>query len=482
MFQSLRAQFLIPLVCSILLSVAAVAIGSYFRAAIIARESIEQRLRSVASLVGESTFPLTPSVLEQMHALSFMEIAIVETNGRIAIATSGIADRVTLFHSGIESKDLLNRAEPSLGPTKVVIEHRFDIGGIEYDVGLSKLSPANVTRGQHVVAVLSRHDRQQQLLRQALALPIATGVATALAIGGVAAFLVRIGRRLDRLRSHVGRISSGNFELLPEIGPDDSILRLTSGINQMTSQLNVMQTAMNVHQRATLINQIASGMAHQLRNTLTGARLAVQVHQRNCPSDSSVELVAAIDQLKLAEQSIQSLLQIRTGIDEKPSDPLRIGEIVQQLNSLVMNKANHKSIQLGWYVSDEVAIQSVPDGQAVLGALLNLLINAIEAVPNHGNVDCKVEFEATVSGSMEVDSTEKTLRGFCRFSVIDDGPGPAVDVQTTMLEPFITTKPEGVGLGLPMANRIAQRLGGFLEWQRMNERTCFVLSIPTLEE
>ena len=149
--------------------------------------------------------------------------------------------------------------------------------------------------------------------------------------------------------------------------------------------------------------------------------MAVQVHQRNCPSDSSVELVAAIDQLKLAEQSIQSLLQIRTGIDEKPSDPLRIGEIVQQLNSLVMNKANHKSIQLGWYVSDEVAIQSVPDGQAVLGALLNLLINAIEAVPNHGNVElqsCNLSDRSLVDGCR---FDRKNIASGFASSVIDMG-------------------------------------------------------------
>ena len=62
--------------------------------------------------------------------------------------------------------------------------------------------------------------------------------------------------------------------------------------------------------------------------------------------------------------------------------------------------------------------------------------------------------------------------------MLDDGPGPPPGLASTLFEPFVTGKPEGVGLGLALARRVASDHGGTLSWTRDDGRTRFRLTIP----
>jgi nitrogen-specific signal transduction histidine kinase len=66
------------------------------------------------------------------------------------------------------------------------------------------------------------------------------------------------------------------------------------------------------------------------------------------------------------------------------------------------------------------------------------------------------------------------------FAVEDDGPGPPPAIAAALTEPFVTGKPEGVGLGLAVARAVADEHGGRLEWQRAAGRTRFALMLPTV--
>jgi signal transduction histidine kinase len=62
--------------------------------------------------------------------------------------------------------------------------------------------------------------------------------------------------------------------------------------------------------------------------------------------------------------------------------------------------------------------------------------------------------------------------------VSDTGPGPAEDVQQTLFEPFVTEKPDGVGLGLSVAREVAEQHGGHIAWHRADGVTCFTVELP----
>jgi signal transduction histidine kinase len=104
----------------------------------------------------------------------------------------------------------------------------------------------------------------------------------------------------------------------------------------------------------------------------------------------------------------------------------------------------------------------VDDAEGVRSALLNLVLNAIQAAGPGGDV-------------LVVPAVDD---GRLHFDVYDSGPGPPADLGNGLFEPFVTTKPEGVGLGLALVRRIADRNGGHIDWTREDGPTRFRLSLP----
>ena len=97
------------------------------------------------------------------------------------------------------------------------------------------------------------------------------------------------------------------------------------------------------------------------------------------------------------------------------------------------------------------------DQAGLRAAVLNLTMNAIEAAGPGGEVGL----------GASTDSGEVTIE------VSDTGPGPPPELAENLLEPFVTSKPEGVGLGLALAQRVAVEHGGRLSWQRKATEPAF---------
>jgi signal transduction histidine kinase len=218
-------------------------------------------------------------------------------------------------------------------------------------------------------------------------------------------------------------------------------------------------------ERLTLLGQLSGGLAHHLRNDITGVRLAIQLHQRNCRTDDRESLEVALRQLALSEEYLQRLLAIG-----QPRDPERkacdLKEIAADLVVLHGPTFDHRKVKL----QTELGERSIPlsaDAKQLGQLLLNLLLNGIEAAGPGGWV------------RMETGIREEQRRAFVRL--LDSGPGPSAEIQAKLFEPFATSKPEGVGLGLAVARQIARAHGGDLVYSRGREHngaTCFELRLP----
>jgi signal transduction histidine kinase len=99
---------------------------------------------------------------------------------------------------------------------------------------------------------------------------------------------------------------------------------------------------------------------------------------------------------------------------------------------------------------------------ALRAALVNLALNAIDATGRDGTL----RLSAVVTGP--------TLA----LAVEDDGPGPPESIRDSLHEPFVTGKPEGIGLGLAVATAVAEAHGGTLSWSRPGGWTRFVITLP----
>jgi len=458
MFHSLRSQFIVPVCVTILIAVFFVSTIAYFLSHQSARHITEQRLAAVAAVAVSATYPLTENVLEQMRGLSSMEIATVQkSDGVIVQKTIGIDAKVFTpigLVKGSSSRAFVHDCS--------WISQRWDM--------LIRPIGVDTEMDQRWIVVMSRHENQESLVAHAIYLPIATGSVAAVAVGLIATFFAtRIGNRIRRLGEHVSRIELGKSEPFVLVGPQDEIAILTEDVNRMTNQLKTSQQTLAANQRSQLINQFASGMAHQLRNTLTGARLAIQIHQQDRTGESSEDLEIAIEQLRVAEQSIQSLLQVRTGLEHSTSAPQSVELITSQLVSLVSSKAEHRNHQVRIQIDNDAKKMMLADGQSILGAVLNLALNGIEAMVEPGILEIAVT---------RLQTSEN--QALCRFSISDTGPGPSEAIEGTMMDAFCTTKLEGIGIGLPMALSVATRYGGSLSWKREEILTRFSFIVPVL--
>jgi len=441
MSSSLRSQFLIPIVAMLLLTCTAVTLISWMIASRTTLATTETRLRNLLQLCAVSKFPLTEPVLDQIGEFSQCKIRVV---------------------SEVPVSDKLFSTEELAGT--------FDAFAIRLDRSDSRTEPGT----ESYLLALSDPKERFERTTQAFWLPMATGILSTLAFCGIALGIAnRIVRRLELLETQVNRIATGSYETVP-VAPQarDSIASLTRSVNSMSQQLEKATEEIANSERSRLINLLANGMAHQLRNSLAGAVLLLQTVLKRSSDHPPQEIQYALQQIQLAEESIQRLLTISRHGQAAKEQELSVQEIHEQIDGLTRPTAEHHHIHWKLESCAEDQCRRISAGSSVISALLNLVLNAVEAAGHQssqqgcfedGRVECRYAWDA--------DS------GLHRWLVRDNGPGPDPAISAKMFEPFVTSKPEGIGLGLPTTALLAKQLGGSLQWHRRGEWTEFEFTI-----
>ncbi len=445
----IHRQILVPIVAIQTATIAATtAAGVWLAAARDERRNVE-RLAAVIDVLDRSTFPLTSRVLDQMRGLSGARLVARDAAGDVVAASdAGLAANAP---SGVDVPVLHPPAfqSPRQWPTLVVD------GSPHYAARLPAAAGATLL-------VLYPESNWRAALWDVAAAPVALGLA-AIALTALATrwFAERVGRRVHRLRGRVARIAEGDFDEIEPGEGDDEIADLTASVNAMSRQLREMRRTIAQTERSHLLAQLAAGFAHQLRNTLAGARLSAQLHGKRCASgDRDASLDVAVRQLQLAEEQVRGLLTL--GRPERRSNrPCDVAALVRDVAELLGPSARHARVMLEVETPADPVVAEV-DEPSVRAAALNLGWNALEAARAGGRVDFRVGVE---SDTIVVE-------------VGDDGPGPAAELAATIFDPFVTGKPEGIGLGLALARRVAESHRGGLVWVRDDGRTRFRLTIP----
>jgi signal transduction histidine kinase len=284
----------------------------------------------------------------------------------------------------------------------------------------------------------------------------------------------RLAARIGAVERHVARIARGEFGhvLGRDAGPaGDEIGRLVAGVDHMSGQLEALRTSLLSGERQRLLGQLAAGFAHELRNAVTGARLAIDLHRRRCPgavatgSAPDESLAVASRQLEILEEEVRGLLALGRPA-ETAATAVLADRLLDEVRDLTLPRCAHAGVRLERGPPSGLSLVGRRD--ALRAALVNLALNGIDAAGRGGLV---------------------RLSAFARdgaavLAIDDSGEGPPQDLRDTMHEPFVTGKPEGIGLGLTVARAVAEEHGGGLEWERVGGRTRFAIFLPerTLEE
>lgn len=170
---------------------------------------------------------------------------------------------------------------------------------------------------------------------RAALLPLVTGISTVVLLTSVTLYLTsRLINRLALLQEQVDAVGTGNFETTRIDPLSDEVGMLSASVASMATQLKQLWSTVNRQQSEKLIHQIAGGLAHQLRNSLTGARMAVELHVRHCQSMKTTEqkqdLQLALSQLDSTEDYVKRLLLLAKG-NQQQAQSARIGDCLESI-------------------------------------------------------------------------------------------------------------------------------------------------------
>jgi two-component system sensor kinase FixL len=252
-------------------------------------------------------------------------------------------------------------------------------------------------------------------------------------------------------------------------------------IHDRTSQLREAEAGRHRHERLmqmtrlATMGEMAAGIAHEVNQPLTAisnyANAAARLLALPEPDleDSREALREIAAEAHRAAEIIRRLRRmVRPAQDDR--EDTHLPELIEELRTLCEADARAHDTQLRFEVRLDLPPMFIHRVQ-ITQLLFNLVRNALESVSQ----DPPGGREVVVTGRLDG-------AGDCEITVCDNGPGMAPQVSERLFEPFLTTKLNGTGLGLPMSQTIAQAHGGSLRHEPATPRGArFILTIPAAE-
>lgn len=293
-----------------------------------------------------------------------------------------------------------------------------------------------------------------------------SGYASARAITQrVAQLSIRVQAVHAHLDQDVGALTVAPSGHLADL--DEQLDRVVGRVKDVCQRLQEQERSLLRAEQLAAVGQLAAGVAHEIRNPLTGVKLLLQAAARpHNPTPLPPErLDLLLQEVGRIERTVQGLMDFaRTPPLERRRRDL--GDLAQRAIDVARGRAEGKGVSLNLEVPPDRVFAAV-DGDRMLSLLTNLLSNAIDATPPGGEIAVRVGSRASQA----------------LVEVADTGSGIETDIADRLFTPFATTKPTGTGLGLTIATQVAQDHGGTLTAaNRAEGGAAFTLTLPATEE
>jgi len=301
---------------------------------------------------------------------------------------------------------------------------------------------------------------------------VAAGGALAISAVLLVVLAVLIQRPLTEMQQTVARIRSGDLSANVTFADrKDEIGALGRDFNEMVRELreshaeieSLHRTQMSRAEHLASLGELATGIAHEVRNPLAGIAGAVEVIGQQLPAGSSHREV--LKEVRQEVQRIQSLLSdLLQYARPRPLQFMRsdLSDTIEQAVLLARQQVGQRPIQIKFDKPGHLPPVK-HDAALIEQVALNLLVNAIQAMEEAGSI--RVSMDAR--------------DGLVGFQVADTGRGIAADVLPKIFRPFFTTKGHGTGLGLSLAKGIIEQHGGVIEvTSQLGSGTEFSIWLP----
>jgi len=228
--------------------------------------------------------------------------------------------------------------------------------------------------------------------------------------------------------------------------------QLGARVKKAAAELEATQKQLFQAEKLAALGKLSAGIAHEIRNPLTSIKILIHSLADPGATESSRE-----KDLNVIESEIERVNKIiRQFLDfarpRPPSlEPVDARKLIEETLALVGYEIESQGVQL--QQEDEGGLPPVAmDREQMKQVLLNLILNALQAMPQGGRLRIQTSLRASEEGG-------KTKRAV-EIRVQDTGEGVPAEIQGKIFEPFFSTKEEGIGLGLSVAQRIVEEHGG----------------------
>lgn len=217
------------------------------------------------------------------------------------------------------------------------------------------------------------------------------------------------------------------------------------------------------------IGQLAASIAHELRNPLSSIKGAAQFLHEQYSDHSTIEefLTIIVEEVNGLNRLTTEFLEFARPIEIEPK-PICLNEVVEKTLRLMAVHISESRVEVVDELDPDLPIIEA-DGEQIEQILKNVILNAVEAMPDGGTLRIRTRASAAYGGCVEL-------------SVSDTGTGIAPDKLDRIFLPFVTTKTKGTGLGLSVVQKIVENHGGHIEVQSaLGEGTTFRVFFKTAE-
>jgi PAS domain S-box-containing protein len=234
----------------------------------------------------------------------------------------------------------------------------------------------------------------------------------------------------------------------------------------------LMDDRMRRMERYMSLGSLAAGLQHEIKNPLAALSLHVQLLEEELADVSSSP--AVVEMLGVIKTEVVRIGGVLEGFRDFASVSLLnlvevdLAELMDRLVKLLRPQTLQESIEVRLEIPPTPLPRLKLDRTRMEQVLLNLLINAMEAMPGGGTI--------RIAGTCQPDPPP----GSVRIEIADTGTGIPENLRRRIFDPYFTTKSHGIGMGLALCDKIVRQHGGLLDFRTSERGSVFVITLPIL--
>jgi len=288
-------------------------------------------------------------------------------------------------------------------------------------------------------------------------------LAAPMIIGGAVTGVIRAINKRD------GPFTRDDFEMAEMMASSAAIAiqnaRLCEAEREQFRRLQASQVHLIQVEKMAALGRLAATLAHEINNPLQAMQSHLELAMDfPLPQEERIQYLGVIRQeIGRLSEITQRVLNFARPAIAQPR-PVSIAELVSQTLSLTSKQVQRSHVQVTTDIPELLQVLAVPD--QLVQVFLNLVINAIEAVHDHGHIQINAHAEGP--------------HGVVSFA--NDGPTIPPEHLSRIFEPFFTSKPDGTGLGLAVSHNLVQQHGGTLAVrnQANGKGVVFTIELPLI--